>query len=344
MELKIHHSSVYHDFHLRHYSYGNTVRLAKRWLHSHMFSRHFNDEIIELLVAYLYAVPRPYDEPHNPTIGFLRFLHLLSTFDFDRFPLIVDINKELKVDDYSSIQAFFERAKIQNDAKTAIFVATPYEKESIWTHNCPSKLILKRIIRYAQHSEHILQGLLSFDTEESTQISWKTLFQTPFVDFDAIIQLDPHMIPYYDFNLNAQPKPKSKKKSIFDVPKYKNVKSAENTGLLVGFNPIENYMDDLQARFKDVAVFFYDQLGGDKVGVVWNPSYFLPHTFRLANVTFALPLTHCTKENKDKKSSSSSLIIPNVFEMLADLRSLGDGFVLNVSLAKTSNKLTAQFS
>ena len=47
-------------------------RLAKRWAASHLFSSCLVEEAVELLVAYLFLNPLPYDVPCSRITGFLR--------------------------------------------------------------------------------------------------------------------------------------------------------------------------------------------------------------------------------------------------------------------------------
>ena len=76
-----------------------------------MFSGHVRDEAIELMVAHLYTDPSPFLPPNSHLVGFLRFLHLLSTFKWQDQPLIVDIDNELSSNDRESILKTFERLR-----------------------------------------------------------------------------------------------------------------------------------------------------------------------------------------------------------------------------------------
>ena len=55
-------------------------RLAKRWLSSHLFSACLAEEAVELLVAYLFLKPLPFNVPCSRITGFLR---LTSLFHFE---------------------------------------------------------------------------------------------------------------------------------------------------------------------------------------------------------------------------------------------------------------------
>eukprot|EP00804_Cyclotella_cryptica_P000287 CCRYP_010222-RA/>CCRYP_010222-RA protein AED:0.03 eAED:0.03 QI:184/1/1/1/0.75/0.6/5/416/1480 len=93
------HHSLIHAVHTRHPSASAVVRLASRWIASHMLSDILPHGAIELMVAKIYtestdttnaklhAVSAP---PSTVMSGFLRFLQLLSTHDWAREPLIVD--------------------------------------------------------------------------------------------------------------------------------------------------------------------------------------------------------------------------------------------------------------
>jgi hypothetical protein len=39
------------SLHLRHPCFGSAVRLAKRWLHSQMFSGHLSEEALEIIMS-----------------------------------------------------------------------------------------------------------------------------------------------------------------------------------------------------------------------------------------------------------------------------------------------------
>jgi len=84
------HHSLIHAIHTRHPSASSVVRLAHRWVASHMLSDMIPHEAIELMVARIYTetsgksnglVDSP---PSTAVAGFLKFLHLLSTHDWVR--------------------------------------------------------------------------------------------------------------------------------------------------------------------------------------------------------------------------------------------------------------------
>jgi U3 small nucleolar RNA-associated protein 22 len=109
------HHALIHGIHTRHPSAGMTVRLAKRWCAAHLLSSQIlPQEAIELLVAKIYSDALPFQVPaaaHGS--GFLRFLHLLFTHDWNRQPLIVDSQggHHLTNADLAQIHSDFELAR-----------------------------------------------------------------------------------------------------------------------------------------------------------------------------------------------------------------------------------------
>lgn len=79
-----HHSTI-HAVHTLHPSAASVVRMAQRWLASHLLSGLISMEAIELLVAKVYSDEEALLEvPGTVQAGFLRFLHLLAHHDWVR--------------------------------------------------------------------------------------------------------------------------------------------------------------------------------------------------------------------------------------------------------------------
>lgn len=89
-----------------HPSFGPACRLAKRWVHAqglldspgagsdsfcHGGSGHMEEVAVELLVARVYCHPQPYAPPRSAQCGLLRFLNLLSTWEWDNKPMVVKL-------------------------------------------------------------------------------------------------------------------------------------------------------------------------------------------------------------------------------------------------------------
>ena len=87
------HHSLIHAVHTQHPSSSSVVRLAHRWVASHMLSDMIPQEALELLVAKIYTdslerthskLPLVETPPATVTAGFLKLLQLLANHDWAR--------------------------------------------------------------------------------------------------------------------------------------------------------------------------------------------------------------------------------------------------------------------
>lgn len=215
------HHSIVHAVYTRHASASVVVRLAHRWIASHLLSNHFAFETIELLVAYVYACPSsPTEAPATVTAGFLRFLDLLATHDWKREPLIVDPQNSFSMDMYSAIVKDFEATRGPNgDQGTPLFVVSPSDQADLeedqgkegdkaagrlpqgrkerttwipsFSTQHPEWVVLNRAVMLAAKSHRILQQQLEQfnDTPE-----WSVVFSEPATSFEkysVLMRVDP---------------------------------------------------------------------------------------------------------------------------------------------------------
>lgn len=326
------HAGRMHGFSHRHTSYPMATRLAKLWVHSHMFSGYLADEIIELLVAHAYTNPRPFEEPHNHVAGFLRFLHLLSTFNWEETALVVDIDGEFDYDDHQHIQATYERLRsLQRAAKergtkikeTALYISTPSDKYGRLTRHSPTPLIFKRVVAYAQQSYRILRELV--ENPFTAEAKWRALFVTPLTPYDVLIHLESAV--------GAKGGASSK---------YKNLQLPTKQPVYVGLDLVENYLSELRARFGHLALFFHNALEGRVIGVVWKPGTFAPKPFKVLHTEFAVPVSLLPADSplvkklniqaSDASNTKSKVpqVVTNIFELLHDFAAMGEGLVRDV--------------
>ena len=71
------------------------------------------------------------------------------------------------------------------------------------------------------------------------------------------------------------------------------------------------------------------KLCGDTIGVVWHPSAFLPRALRVNDTKLSCPVGRGAGDSPDK-------VVPNVVEILARMRDLGEGLVSTVQLCATA--------
>ncbi|KAK6150894.1 hypothetical protein DH2020_015826 [Rehmannia glutinosa] len=279
--LRGQHSSMVNGLRGRYPIYGPVVRLAKRWVSAHLFSNSLSEEAIELLVAHLFLKPLPFRTPCSRINGFLRFLRLLSEYDWSFFPLIVDINGELTPDDEKEINENFMSTRkgfeenLQN-VKPAMFLATSYDKESeAWTTLSPTAADLRRLAAYATSSANFLTNIIMKNHIDS--YGWECLFRTPLNNYNAVILLHRDKLPYphrllfpsevklgrHVIRGNAS---KSFQPFLLPGDMKGNLEELKNK-LMVNFDPLRYFVTGIEAKFPDMFKVWYDSFGGDAIGL-----------------------------------------------------------------------------
>ncbi|CAN6462854.1 unnamed protein product [Victoria cruziana] len=282
------HSSMLSGLQGRYPMYGPVVRIAKRWIASHLFSNVLEEEAVELLVSYLFLKPFPFYPPFSRVTGFLRFLCLLSEHDWANTPLIIDVNGDITAQDEAEITESFLQIRRSNEANVenelpAMFLATKDDKKSeAWTKLSPSATVLKRIVAYARSAvshltDLILQG-------ESGQKKWESLFRTPLKNYDAVILLHEDGLAHpgrllfsSDLNLGIRPLVCGDVSKAFApyIPLKDLIGSSQDAKnkLMVNFDPAKCFVEDIKQEFPGIFGLWHDALGGDAIGLTWeNPS------------------------------------------------------------------------
>ncbi|KAL4197282.1 hypothetical protein AMTRI_Chr04g187510 [Amborella trichopoda] len=275
------HSSMLNGFQGLYPMFGPVVRLAKRWVSSHLFSANLVDEAIELLVAYLFLKPFPFHAPCSRVTGFLRFLRLLSEYDWDLSPLIVDINGELILEDIREINNNFiqSRKPCEENGQTrdrAMFLATSYDRASeSWTKLSPTTQDLRRIASYARSSVNLLSGLI--EQGGTGARTWESLFRTPLKNYDAVILLHGDRLPYpqrvlflaelKEGRLVIRGRPSKNFQPYISQEDLKGSFQEARRKLMVNFDPTWCFLEDIKREFPDDFKVWYDSLGGNLIGL-----------------------------------------------------------------------------
>eukprot|EP01080_Neovahlkampfia_damariscottae_P001140 gene1140-10654_t len=233
-------------------SFSESVRLAKKWCDSHMFSEFLREELIELLVANSFSSPYPYDVPETPIIGFQRFISLLSNFDWTSNPLFVKVTFDDK--DANDVIKKYNMLQI----KPPMFVVASYNIDQnvpYWTRpDEPSFLILKRIVEYAKETKKLFDILFS-----SNNPNWESLFETNSNFFNVVVYLNKFKLP-------------------------------ENE-LFIGFDPYLHFYQNLKDRFEKFGLIFRNK-NENYFGIIWNPNKFQPSDFNIVSNSIAMKPTN----------------------------------------------------
>ncbi|XP_072050523.1 nucleolar protein 6-like [Amphiura filiformis] len=305
-------TSMLHGLQQQYNTYSNTVRLAKRWVCAHLLSRHIRQECVELIVAYVYLQPAPYSVPSSPMSGFLHFLQLLSTYDWNTSPLIVNLNNELTDGDYDEIKDHFNHHRSQ---LPKMFIATPMDKlTSTWTKDMPTSQILQRLIVLAKESLQVLETQLN---ENNQNVDTKQIFRPPLDPYDVIIHLRHKLVPRLQESIDT-PEHLQASVSIAGSSKLRHLP-------VVNFDPVDCFINDLQAAYGEMALFFHDMHGGDFVAVLWKPTAFKPQPFKVKHAQGKIP-KDSSVDGKDRT------MIPNLEAIVEDFKILGQGLVKSVEV------------
>jgi U3 small nucleolar RNA-associated protein 22 len=347
-----------HAVHTRYPCASATVRLARKWVASHLLSGMFPMEAIELIIAKAFTDPAPLATPGSVAAGFLRFLFLLSSHDFANQPFIVDPQGHLTRSDYENIFAHFKNCRGDGCTKgPPMYIITPNDRKEMkksnekhyggaffptFTITHPEQVILSRAAALAKRSFSYLLSYIASGLEPEVGAVFLESPQS-LRSFSALLRVDPAILVDSacssidgDFamstNQNGQietPFMKSYKRRI-NGPKalrkttYKNLTTAAGEGLLQEWQPISHLVQSLRSKFGDKAVFFFNELSPDIIALLWRPDTFKPG-----------PLSALHSENKRPIEifwHSDSLVVTNQDDILTEIEHMCQPVVLEVKV------------
>lgn len=137
------------------------------------------------------------------------------------------------------------------------------------------------------------------------------MFVHPEDDYDFVVKLRPAVLPRYFQNVTAD--------TAVWINSRNDASRDGEAPVRPGFDPAEKYLDDLTVRkeplscrpaayiaaqhvYADTAKFFYDPLGGDRFGGIWDPSITKPLSFRVMNHFSSVPVKVCPKNQPQENS------------------------------------------
>lgn len=308
-------------FHMKHNAYGSCVRLCKRWLNAHLLSGRYKDELVELMVAYVFGKSfYPFvAPPATPMMGFLRWLYLLSSYPWGTEPLVVSVSGEAL--DETFIQDGRDKMRHRKEKFGGIvvpFVIFDMDNTSACTDKLPKGNIWKRIVTLARYA---------FQVGLSAPLD---LFVHNFDDYNMVIECD---------TLNADPKgwqnirialsgmarppaptgPSSKVWTISNPKRYRR----DHSLLMCNFDPVRAFVKELEERYGSIATFFFDSCGGDRIGVLLLNDALTRHKEPSSSVSVM-----CMQPSK----SDPNQVTFNLEQFVADIREMGQGLVNGIKL------------
>jgi len=283
-----------------------TIRLVKFWFNSHLFSAHVCDELIELITTRAFVHHYPWNSPSSIMTGFLRTLHFISRWDWQREPLIIDLSGDLTPEMTSTIRTQFTAWRNIDPAMNtlALFVASDIDTEGVtWTqYEMPSKVVASRMTALSKAAMELLRT-------QAHDLDVPDLFQTSLAPYDFVINLRPKILNH-------------------TVSKFKNIAEA-STDFLPGratkMGIVKSFVRELQSCYGSSLLLFHGDSTCDLVAGLWNPQTLNPKTWNLKTAYSTAP---------SPSDSAKDRVVINQPAILNEIARLGDGLIENIEINK----------
>eukprot|EP00227_Mantoniella_beaufortii_P013523 CAMPEP_0197574888 /NCGR_PEP_ID=MMETSP1326-20131121/474_1 /TAXON_ID=1155430 /ORGANISM="Genus nov. species nov., Strain RCC2288" /LENGTH=1092 /DNA_ID=CAMNT_0043137551 /DNA_START=191 /DNA_END=3466 /DNA_ORIENTATION=+ len=341
------HSGVIATVSARFPAYGPATQVAKRWISAHMLSSHMGDEVIELLVGYLFLHPGAAEPPTSREVAFFRFLDLLASHPWGVLPLFVDPEDEVTLESMHELEK-----KMDDPDAPAMCISTPYDSSGdLWTRRGPFAVVLKRAqalaSRAAERLKVLLQGCNRMASAKpdidgvklGDESAWESLFTPALMHYDIVLKLRRAALPFPEHALftGKQIKRRLVKELGVDSDTFQMAEHGSKRGLklarmpekvltrgpdkaraamLIGFDPLQCFLREAERRLGGTALIFSDKHGGDLIGVALKP--------KLAHHRAQLP---ASLGDFDPLGDFNPPAPPGVDEILDELLYVGNGFI-----------------
>jgi hypothetical protein len=229
------------------------------------------------------------------------------------------------------IIAPYNRIDLDNN-KRDIIDKTNEAKLSSWlpSFDSPEWVVVTRVVTLAQCSyEFMTNCLKSFDESD-----WSAIFHesaTGFKSYNALFRVGSEFIPDVTSsstcsNLGIVPSEDGFSESAYTRsmkaryigPKplrqkiYRNLRESGSEVVLTMWRPVPEVVDILRERFGDQALFFFNELSPEVIGLLWRPYTFNNTSFSVMTSDYARPVN-------DGDWKNDSLVIRNEKDVLREM-------------------------
>ncbi|KAI0353298.1 Nrap protein [Trametes cingulata] len=305
-------------------AFAGTVRLVKRWFASHwLLKGHISEEAVELLCAYVFlrtgVPPTPLGEvgarstssaPGSKERGFALVVEFLKDWDWTAGLVVPLENAEQGAQPITSPPAATSR-------DVAWSLATPFDPRGhMWTSSGPNAVVARRVTALAKATWECLRGL------ETGTSSVKRIYHHPVDHYNFAIELNVAFSSRSHHKLDAHSSLWSSK------GKYANAITQDSSGsVMPSFDPFALFFDDLTRVYADTMLLFYDPLGGDRIGAVWQPNLRTTRPFRVLGGFSSIPES---KDGAKGKEKEKGLVVLNETALFAEIQRIGGSLVRKV--------------
>eukprot|EP00536_Pseudo-nitzschia_multiseries_P002622 jgi/Psemu1/183925/e_gw1.35.172.1 len=296
----------------------------------------------------------PLETPSTATAGFLRFLHLLAHHDWLGEPLIVDPRGHIDGNDSDEIYLQFEKARGEKgEAGQPMYIIAPYDKldieeedpmnrnsvktssQSTWQPNTISSewVCLTRSVALAKRSYSFMMKKILASTKSG---DWSAIFhESPasFQSYSVLLRVDADFVvdkeasstgndlnPSPDEHGTLETSYSKSMKARIDGPKglrrktYKNIQNGASDETILLWQPVQSVISSLRKKFGSHALFFYNELSPEVIGLVWRPQTVATMPFSAMTAEYARPL-----DDDEKSWKNDSLVIRNATDLLREM-------------------------
>jgi U3 small nucleolar RNA-associated protein 22 len=217
--------------------------------------------------------------------------------------VVVNFNDELDAEQIGEFEA-----KFQQNRKNfpPLFILTSLDLEhhrGIWSARAPSINILRRVQTLAECSIKML-------AENYMRLSGslvRDLFTPSMEGYNVVIHLSERFVRRSDVVLH-------------NFANFKAIQYDRKFAPPAGVDFVARFLAELREAFDDVALFFYNPIGGSQIAVLWKPSE-----------TRAFAASHV---NRHRVEEASGRLRVNIDAILNDFQIIGKGLITSMEIIR----------
>ena len=237
------------------------------------------------------------------------------------------------------IIAPYDKTETEEEDNSMNRNAVQVSNRSSWipTTISPEWVVATRAVGLAQRSyQFMMQRLLEFDNSSD----WSAIFHESSASFHSYsvllrvstdfvvdqessstgVDLNPRMnedgVLESSFTRSMKgliQGPKGLRRKVYKNLQHSAQTSADDTVLLC-WQPVQSVIDSLRKAFGNYALFFYNELAPEVIGVVWRPETFKPLPFSAMTAEHAIPLDEDATEWEN-----DSMVTHNATDLLREM-------------------------
>ncbi|SPO01363.1 related to UTP22 - U3 snoRNP protein involved in maturation of pre-18S rRNA [Cephalotrichum gorgonifer] len=291
-----------------------TIRLTKYWFNSQKLSGHFSEELIEILVLYVFLQPHPFRMPSSVSTGFMQVLLFLARWDWRDEPLIVDFDGEdIPAAERNGMHKQLEewRRRDANMKNHVLFVATTHDRSgTAYTRTGPSRMAAMRMTGIAKAAAALMK-------ERGSRLGAdaKNLFETSLGVYDVVIYLSKKEVKNVVRDSSTE--------SGARHSKFKNLdERAGRIPLPVARHPLTVLVDVLRDVYEDTLVFYHGGPDDMTIGAVWVP--------RAEKQNFRVGLPFNFKGVAEEDGTGGNMVGVNRQAVLAEIARIGGSLIKRI--------------